>query len=647
MQRSRGTRRPGASRRRRLPTLLLAAAIAFAVAGPAAAQGGGDASDGGGGGFPWVSIGIALAAALFLGAFVGNLFSSRRRPRVPSVYETLQRPRPESAMPRDAGEPALRSGLYAAIDERAAVEGNGSRLDVWARLSQLTDAGDFRPKLAPWVEIQLHETRWKNDYAVIANTRDLIHYQLTPEDIELVRTMDGTKTVKELVFERFKGRGDLELATIADLVRLLYEGNFLERRYIDTDAAVKAALDPVSNARKKARIFARTLTIEWSGADRMVRWLYHHGLKVFFNKWVVALCALVALGGVVAFGSIVTGDTQYNLAGESLAIAFLVLLVLDYFMVFVHELGHALVVIHNGRKIKSAGFQIYFGSPAFFVDASDGMMMPRRARMVESFAGPYAQMIVAAIASFIALAYPDWVLSETMYKYAVLNYIVILMNLIPLLELDGYWLLTELIEVPDLRPQSLRFLRHDLWHKIRTRASWTRKEIGLGVYAVLGVIFTVFSFYTSYYYWKTIFGGLVTRMWDGGAVTRTLLIVLALFVLGPIVRGAINFLRSMAKRVRALVRRIRFSLEMKWRVEAAEMIDALPIFREVPVDVLNDLAGRVRLRSYDQGKAVFRQGDEADAFYLVRKGSVHVVEEDPETRGERVLRALGRGQSFG
>jgi CRP-like cAMP-binding protein/Zn-dependent protease len=539
------------------------------------------------------------------------------------------------------------AGMWERLEAELGASSDGrARLDVWERLKALIDPGLFRPTLAPDVEIVVHKLRWGNDFAVVANPRDLIHYQLAPRDVELIKLMDGTRTVKEIVLERFQESGDLELGEVADLVRMLFQGNFLERSYLDTDAAVKHAIDPISVSRQKARLFARKLTIEWSGADRLVKWLYDHGLKVFFNRRVQLVSAALAVAGVVAF-VLDARSHRFNLAGQSLAIGFVVLLVLDYFMVFVHELGHALVVTHNGRRIKSAGFQIYFGSPAFFVDGSDGLMMDRKQRIAESAAGPYAQMIVAAAASLTALAAPGWILSETMYRYAVLNYIVILMNLVPLLELDGYWLLTELIEVPNLRPRSFSFVRHDLLYKLRHREHLTRQEVGLTSYAVLGSLFTVFSFYTSYFYWKTVFGGLISRLWKGGLVTRVILAALAIFVLGPVLRGLINLVRSLGRRLRALWRRIRFRLETKWRVEAAEMIDALPTFKDIPVDVLNDLAGRVQLRSLSAGGAVFRQGDEADAFYLVRRGSVQVVEEDPETGEQRVLTTLGRGQSFG
>jgi cAMP-dependent protein kinase regulator len=44
---------------------------------------------------------------------------------------------------------------------------------------------------------------------------------------------------------------------------------------------------------------------------------------------------------------------------------------------------------------------------------------------------------------------------------------------------------------------------------------------------------------------------------------------------------------------------------------------------------------------------VVRQGDRAEAFYLVRRGTLQVVEEDRDTGNERPLRTLGRGESFG
>jgi len=540
-----------------------------------------------------------------------------------------------------APPPTLYERVEAAIEEAPPPHG-----DVWERLSEVVDPARYRPKLAPDIETKVEKLRWGNDYAVIANPRDLIHLKLSPKDLELLALMDGTRTVKEIVVERFTDDGTLQLESVASMVRALHQGNFLEDRFLDVDTAVKEAMDPASLARKKARTFAKTLSIEWKGADRLVQWLYRHGLKVFFNRWVLALTAVVSVAGFVAFVDSVHSH-QFALAGKSLAWAFLVLLALDYLMVFVHELGHALVLARHGRHVKSAGFMIYFGSPAFFVESTDVLLLEKRARLAQSAAGPYADVIMAAVVSLVAWGFPGWVLSETFYRLAVITWLSVLLNLIPMLELDGYWLLAEAIDLPDLRPRSLRFLRHDLWHKIRHLERWKRQEVGLAAYAILGTAFTVFSFYTAYFFWETIFGGMVRRLWNGGLVTRIILVALGLFILGPLIRGLVNLLRSLFRRLRSLYRAIRFRMQLRWRVEAAAMIDALPAFQDIPEEVLNDLAGRVKLREYPNGKAVFRQGDEADALFVVRRGEVQLVEEDAATGQERIMKTLHRGESFG
>jgi CRP-like cAMP-binding protein/Zn-dependent protease len=535
--------------------------------------------------------------------------------------------------------------VYELVAERATSE-SGPEVRVWDRLAELLDPNRYRPKLADYVEIREFSLRWGNDYVMVANTRDLLHYRLDPSDIPLIRKMDGTRTVKEIVLEEFESSGDLDPDSITDLVRTLYEGNFLEQRYRNVDEVVTKALDPITERRRRARTFAKTLSIEWDDANRVVQWLYDHGLKHAFLKPVVALEAIVALVGMVAFVR-TTQSGDFTIGGASLAGSFVVLWLLDYLSVFTHELGHALVVVRNGRRIKSAGFMIYFGSPAFFVDGSDGLMMDRRQQIASSFAGPFADMILASASSLIVWWFPGWFLSPTLYTFAALGYYLIILNLVPLLELDGYYILADLIQVPDLRQRSLAFFRDDLFRKIVHREHFSKREVGLGLYATLGVAFTIFVLYSSYRYWKTVFGPLVTRLWDGGTYTRILLIALALIVTGPVIRGAISLSRSIVRRLRAIWRRTRFRLETRWRVEAAELVDALPVFDDVPVDVLDELAGRVRLRTLASSQPVFRQGDRPTAFYVVRRGVLEVVEEDPDTGEERSIRTLGRGDSFG
>jgi CRP-like cAMP-binding protein/Zn-dependent protease len=539
-----------------------------------------------------------------------------------------------------------RSGLWSALTTRLADERSDGEVGFWERLRTSLDPLESRPRLAPDIEVKTFHLRWGSDYAVIANPRRLLHYRLEPGELELVELMDGTRTVKEIVVERFRESGDLELSGVADLVSQLRDGDFLDARYVDVAQMIQRALHPVSPARAKTRQFATTLSVDWPGAHRFVAWAYRRGLRAFFNRWVVALGGLVAAGGFLAF-LFAYRSGRFGITAESPASESLILLGLNYFLTFAHELAHALVLVHYGRRVKSAGFMLYFGSPAFFVDASDGLMLDPRRRIAQSSGGPVAELFIAGAASLAVVAFPGGPLAGVLYKFALLNYFVIFLNLVPLLELDGYWILSDLIQVPDLRPRSLQFIRYDLWRKVRGRERLTRQEVGLALYGVLGVAFTVFAAATALVFWRAIFGSLVSRLWDGGPVSRLLLLALAVFLAGPVIRGLIGLVRALGRRLRAIWEQVRFRLQTSWRVEAARLIDALDMFEDLPEEVLSDLAGRVRLRTVPAGKPVVRQGDRAEAFYVVRRGALQVVEVDPTSGTERVLRTLGPGESFG
>jgi CRP-like cAMP-binding protein len=578
----------------------------------------------------------ALAIVLLAGVVLGNVFASHRR--------TTSR---------------ARNSVYAAIRTELAASPNGHKgspvrelpeqeelqTDLYERLSELVDPAEFRPTLAPDIEVKVFRLKWGNDYTMVANPRDILHYQFEADAADIIALMDGTRTVKEIVVERFQESGDLELTRVAEITQALLVGNFLVTPFVDSEQLVRDRLDPASATRKKLRGFAKTLSIEWDHADRFVRWFYNHGLKYWFTWWAQIVSVAICIAGFVAFWELVHSH-RFTLGGSTVALAFIVLTVLDYASTFVHEMGHAIVLLRYGRQVKSAGFMVYFGSPAFFVEGSDGLMLERRQRILQALGGPYAETIMAGIAAMVAWAYPDFFLSKVLFQFAVLGYLVIFMNLVPLLELDGYWILSDVIQVPDLRPRSLAFIQHDMWHKIRSRENFTKQEWGLGLYGLLGVAFTIFSLYLSFFFWKQIFAGLLGKMWDGGVVGRGFLLLLALLIGGPLVRGAFGLVRAAGRRLGALGDRVRFKLETKWRVEAAELIDALPIFDDVPEDVLSDLAGRVKLRTFAPGQPVVRQGERADAFYVVRSGTLNIVEEDPDGN-DQVLRTITRGESFG
>jgi CRP-like cAMP-binding protein/Fe-S-cluster-containing dehydrogenase component len=90
----------------------------------------------------------------------------------------------------------------------------------------------------------------------------------------------------------------------------------------------------------------------------------------------------------------------------------------------------------------------------------------------------------------------------------------------------------------------------------------------------------------------------------------------------------------------------RAELERKYRERALEThLRSVPVLASMPQDFIDYLRDRIELIRYSAGEVIVRQGDAADAFYLVRLGFVKVTERHPG--GDLVLMYLGRGAFFG
>jgi CRP-like cAMP-binding protein len=589
----------------------------------------------------YLVLGAIVLAAVVIGVdTIRQRAVQARKPRVDLLIRTALAA-PSSGLDVEA---VLEDAIAEADDAEVAAEaGPGG---VWSRLAEAVDPERYRPKTAAGIEISRFILRWGDDYAMVAAPDHTEHFQLELWEADLIERMDGSLTTAELAVERLREDGNLDPGAVFALVETLRGGGILDPAPVPTDRFVRDRLDPASPGRRRLREFGKTLKITWEGAERFTTAAYHGVLRYAFHPIGFALALVLAVGGIAALVAVVVqGRVEFQTRSAPAEAA--ILLTLGFVLTFVHELGHAAALVHNGRRVLGAGFFIFFGSPAFFVDASDVLMLPKGKRIQQAFAGPFFELVLAGVAAIVLFALPTADFAPLMYRFAVVNYFVILENLVPLLKLDGYWIVCDAIEVPDLRERSLTFLRSDLWHKLRRRERWRFRDGGLLIYGVVGIAYTIFSFALGIVFWQILFGDMVTDLWRGGWASRILLFLLAMMFVGPVLRAGLGLLRAAVKRGQAIARRMRFRLERSWRVEAARMLDGSPAFGDLPGPLLSDLAGRAQLKTYAAGSAVFRRGDRPDAFYIVRSGSVAIIDEEPETGDERVIRAIGRGETFG
>lgn len=122
----------------------------------------------------------------------------------------------------------------------------------------------------------------------------------------------------------------------------------------------------------------------------------------------------------------------------------------------VHELGHGLTCKHFGGEVHEVGVMFLVFTPYFFVNVSDSWVMPdRRHRVLISAAGIYVELVLASFATFLWAVVQPGAFQDFLFNVMVIaSFSTIVFNANPLMRFDGYYIMTDLIEVPNLQGKS-------------------------------------------------------------------------------------------------------------------------------------------------------------------------------------------------
>jgi putative peptide zinc metalloprotease protein len=129
----------------------------------------------------------------------------------------------------------------------------------------------------------------------------------------------------------------------------------------------------------------------------------------------------------------------------------------------IHEFGHGLSCKAFGGEVHEMGALFLCLSPCLYCNVSDAWTLPNKwRRIIISFAGIYVELIIAAIATFVwwNSASVPFVNNMSLSLMVVCSVSTILFNANPLMRFDGYYVMADWLEIPNLRDRSNRFLKY-------------------------------------------------------------------------------------------------------------------------------------------------------------------------------------------
>jgi putative peptide zinc metalloprotease protein len=300
-----------------------------------------------------------------------------------------------------------------------------------------------------------------------------------------------------------------------------------------------------------ARIFERfreTQQKEWEGRlkafitprfpvydpDRFLKFLTPLARPVFTWWGLLAWLAIVAWGLKVAADHVeeIRVAAASALAPTNLPWLYVAGVILKLF----HELAHGLACRVRGGEVHTLGILLMVFVPLPYVDATSSYAFRRkRDRIVVAAAGMMADFVIAALAVTVWSQSGDgWVRSLAYNIMFTASVSTLLFNINPLLRFDGYYILSDLLDIPNLGPRSDDQLKHIAKHYLfgfrrsLSPAATASEAWLLSIYGILAFAYKMFLIVLILEQVANLFFGL-------GIALVAILVVL--WVVAPVVKA--------------------------------------------------------------------------------------------------------------
>ena len=389
---------------------------------------------------------------------------------------------------------------------------------LWYRVASL------RPRLAAHARLHRHRYRGELWYLLQDPATGRVH-RFTPAARLILAAMDGRRSVSDLwqLAQRRLGERAPTQDEIIQLLGQLHGGDLLHTN-VPPDALELFERGQRHATQKRRRSWTNPMALRIQLVDpgrfldRFVPlWRLLWG-RIGGSAWLlVVLPALVLLPRHWP-------ELTNNLSDQVLQADNLLLLALVFPLVkALHELGHATATRAGGGEVHDMGLMLLVLMPVPYVDASAATVMRSRwRRALVGAAGMLVELIVAALAFYVWLAVEPGLVRAVCFNVMIVAGVsTLVFNGNPLLRYDAYYILADLIELPNLAQQSARYwgylaerylLRvHDAVPPSRSRS----ERAWFGFYGISSTIYRLFVTFAIALFIGTqfFFIGVILALW--------------------------------------------------------------------------------------------------------------------------------------
>jgi putative peptide zinc metalloprotease protein len=294
------------------------------------------------------------------------------------------------------------------------------------------------------------------------------YYRFPPAQWQMLQLFNGERTFEEIAEETAALAGQQisaeELRLFADN---LEEANFWYKSPQEKNIALsqKIAAQRNRRAERKSKFNVAHISFSAWDPDTYLTRLDAAIGRYLYSPWCVLATFILFMFEFSVFvskWSFIEPDIAlyYNFLNKGfgdMVQFWLLILILG----FVHESAHGLTCKHFGGEVHRMGLMFLFLTPCFFVDMTAIWINSSKIeRIYTIIAGMWSEMVICGLAMIVWVNTQSgqWI-HDLAYQVILLSGLaVVVINVNPLIKLDGYYCMTELMGLPDLKERSTAFM---------------------------------------------------------------------------------------------------------------------------------------------------------------------------------------------
>jgi putative peptide zinc metalloprotease protein len=374
--------------------------------------------------------------------------------------------------------------------------------ESWYRVANL------RAKLRPGAQISRQFYRGDRWY-VVRDPAGNQYHRLSDAAYRFVGLLDGKRTVEQ-AWESCGGVLEDDAPTQPEVIQILshlYSANLIDAD-VTPDATVLLRRHKQLTKRKMQNRLMNVLFPRiplWDPDAFLKRWMPL--VKLMFSKFGAVVWLAVIIAAIVAIAPDWNGtdhslvhaaEKSVNLHSNAVNVVYLYGVFV--FIKLVHELGHAFACRRFGGECHELGIMFLVFIPTPYVDASSAWSFPNKwARIFVGSAGMIVELFFAALMAFVwkYTATTELINQLAFNAMLVASVTTLIFNANPLLRYDGYYILSDYLEIPNLRQKSTEYTmglikRHLFRVKLQQPLPPLLQRFWLFFYAVTSTIYRTF-----------------------------------------------------------------------------------------------------------------------------------------------------------